>query len=381
DQRLEHLESWMLLGDPAMTLGFPRGRVRPTLVNGHPIATADTLSATEFAEIEGEVTNGAGARLTDFNGTVSLTLFDKPQAVRTLANNPTSLPVTFQSQTATLFRGTVSASSGAFRFRFRMPRDINFQYGAGRMSFYAQDSSRDATGFTGSVQIGGLAPGAPNDREGPVIRAYLNDERFVNGSISNQNPVLLLRLADSSGINTGSAGIDHDIVVTVDDNNRQYYVLNDFYETERDSYQKGSVRFQLPELSAGPHRLHIKAWDVLNNSSTYTLEFVVAKDEDLVLDHVLNYPNPFTTKTQFWFEHNKPGMDLRTTVEIYSVTGRIIKTLRRTINTTGNRSSEVDWDGRDEFGDRVGRGVYLYRLSVESADGRKAGRLQKLVIL
>ncbi|GAA4318930.1 type IX secretion system sortase PorU [Flaviaesturariibacter amylovorans] len=370
-----------LLGDPAMTLGFPKGRVRPTLVNGRPIATADTLSATEFAEIEGEVTDVSGARLTDFNGTVSLTLFDKPQAVRTLGNNPTSPPVTFQTQTATLFRGKVSATGGTFRFRFRMPRDLNFQYGAGRMSFYAQDSSRDATGVTGNVQIGGIAPGAPTDKEGPAIRAYLNDERFVNGSVTNQNPVLLLRLADTSGINTGSAGIDHDIVVTVDDNNRQYYVLNDFYETDRDSYQKGSVRFQLPELAAGPHKLTIKAWDVLNNSSTHTLEFTVARDEDLVLDHVLNYPNPFTTKTQFWFEHNKPGMDLRTSVEIYTITGRIIKTIRRTINTDGNRSSDVDWDGRDEFGDRVGRGVYLYRLSVESADGRKASRLQKLVIL
>ena len=41
------------------------------------------------------------------------------------------------------------------------------------------------------------------------------------------------------------------------------------------------------------------------------LEFTVANDEELTLNHVLNYPNPFTTKTQFWFEHNNPGQDLQ----------------------------------------------------------------------
>ncbi|RYY89886.1 MAG: type IX secretion system sortase PorU [Chitinophagaceae bacterium] len=378
---LTNNRKFALIGDPAMTIGFPRNRVRPLLVNGHPIAVADTLSATEFAEIDGEVTDGAGARLNDFNGSVSLTLYDKPQTVRTLGNDPSSNPVPFQAQTASLFRGKVTATAGRFQFRFRLPRDINFQYGAGRMSFYAQDSSRDATGVSSNVLIGGLAPGAITDNEGPQIRAWLNDERFVNGSITNERPVLLLRLADSSGINTGNAGIDHDIVVTLDGNNRNYYILNDFYETEPDTYQKGSVRFQLPELAPGHHTLTIKAWDVLNNSGSYTLEFTVAKDEDLVLDHVLNYPNPFTTRTQFWFEHNKPGTDLRVQAEIFTVSGRLIKTIRHTINTEGNRSMETEWDGRDDFGQRVGRGVYIYRLTVESADGKRATRLQKLVLL
>lgn len=370
-----------LMGDPAMTIGFPKGRVRPLLVNGHPIATADTLSATEFAEIEGEVTNLAGNRLGDFNGTVSLTLYDKPQTLHTLGNDPTSTPVPFQAQTSSLFRGKVTAQAGRFKFRFRLPRDINFQYGNGRMSFYAQDSTRDATGMSRNVLIGGLAPGANDDHEGPQIKAWLNDERFVNGSVTNENPVLLLRLADSSGINTGNAGIDHDIVVTLDGNNHTYYVLNDFYETEPDTYQRGSVRFQLPALAPGRHSLTIKAWDVVNNSNTYTLEFTVARDEDLVIDHVINYPNPFTTHTQFWFEHNKPGLDLRVRAEIFTVTGKLIKTIARTINTEGTRSIETEWDGRDDYGQRVGRGVYIYRLTVESADGKRASQLQKLVVL
>jgi len=146
------------------------------------------------------------------------------------------------------------------------------------------------------------------------------------------------------------------------------------------SYQQGSVHFQMPALTGGLHSLKIKAWDVLDNSSEYILEFNVSRDEELVLNHVLNYPNPFTTKTQFWFEHNKPNQNLQVKVQIFTLTGKVVKTIKQTINDAGNRSSEVEWDGRDEFGDRLGRGVYLYRLTVVS-DGKKKEKLEKLVIL
>ena len=138
-------------------------------------------------------------------------------------------------------------------------------------------------------------------------------------------------------------------------------------KAELNNYQKGTVRFQLPQLAPGPHTLTIKAWDAVNNSSEYCVEFTVVNDEELVFDHVLNYPNPFTTKTSFWFEHNQPGLDLEAKVEIFTVTGKLIKTLRQTINTPGNRSNDIEWDGRDDYGDKVGRGVYLYRLTVQTA--------------
>ena len=89
-----------------------------------------------------------------------------------------------------------------------------------------------------------------NDKEGPVIKAYLNDEKFVSGSITNENPVLIVKLSDSSGINTAGTGIGHDIVATLDNDNRQYFILNDFYEADLNSYQQGAIHFQLPTLTA-----------------------------------------------------------------------------------------------------------------------------------
>jgi len=170
-------------------------------------------------------------------------------------------------------------------------------------------------------------------------------------------------------------------VATLDGDNKTYYVLNNFYESETDDSHRGTVRFQLPELAAGPHTLTIKAWDVLNNSGEHSLAFTIVPTADLQIDHVLNYPNPFTTRTAFWFEHNQPGVDLKVRVDIFTVSGKRIKTIQQTINTAGNRSNEVEWDGRDEQASKVGRGVYLYHLQVRTASGQKRDKWERLVFL
>ena len=370
-----------LLGDPALTIAYPSLKVRATKLNGTPVSQADTIRATDKVVLEGEVTGFADNLLSDFNGTVYPVVFDKVQTVNTLANDPTSQAVSFQAQSSVLYKGKASVVNGKFSFSFKVPKDINYQFGNGKLSFYAENGIQNANGYFTNFIIGGIGSNAESDKEGPVIRAYLNDEKFVSGSITNENPVLIIKLSDSSGINTAGAGIGHDIVATLDNDNRQYFILNDFYEADLNSYQQGTIHFQLPALTAGIHALKIKAWDVLDNSSEYILEFNVEKDEELVLNHVLNYPNPFTTKTQFWFEHNKPNQNLQVKVQVFTLTGKVVKTIKQTINDAGNRSCEVEWDGRDEFGDKLGRGVYLYRLTVVSIDGKKKEKLEKLVIL
>jgi len=371
-----------LLGDPAMNLGFPTNKVKINKVNGKEVSSqTDTLSATESVLMEGEVNNIAGNLLNNFQGTAYLSLFDKPTSVTTLANDPTSQQVQVQHQESILFKGKASVHNGKFSFRFKIPRDINYQFANGKISLYAQDGTSDGNGFSNDIVIGGISATASNDNQGPEIKAFLNDDKFVNGSITNTSPVLLIELADSSGINTGNSGINHDIIATLDNNNNQYFVLNNFYETELDNFQKGSVRFQLPELTAGHHSLKIKAWDVLNNSNEYILDFSVVNNAELRIEHVLNYPNPFTTKTFFWFEHNHPATDLNVKIEIFTIAGRLIKTISQTINTTGNRSNEIEWDGKDDYGQKIDKGVYVYRLRVKTTNGKTANKWEKLVIL
>ena len=370
-----------LLGDPALRLSFPQQKVKVTQVNGNPPgATPDTLKALSEYTISGQVTDAAGALLSDYNGTVYPIVFDKPQAKQTLGNDPGSQPVAFLTQQNMLFKGKARVTNGQFSFSFVVPRDINYQFGNGKMSFYAENGQTDANGAFREFIVGGSGTGT-GDKEGPHLRAWLNDEKFVSGSISNASPILLVKLADSSGINIMGTGIGHDLVAILDNDQKMTFVLNQFYESETDNYKRGIVRFQLPEMTPGAHMLTIKAWDAVNNSSEVTLEFRVVNDAELRLEHVLNYPNPFTTNTNFWFNHNRPGEELAVTVQVYTVSGKLVKTLKRTIFSTGNRSSEVNWDGRDEYGSKIGRGVYIYRLQVKTQDGKMAQKLEKLYIL
>ncbi len=370
-----------LLGDPALSLAFPAYQVKTTSVNGQPVSsTPDTLKALSEYTISGTVVDKTGNLLNDFNGTIYPTIFDKVQPVNTLGNDAGSVPVPIQVQKNILFKGKATVNNGRFSFSFIVPKDISYQYGYGRVSYYTDNGSKDGNGVLTNLVIGGSGNGV-SDLEGPAIKAYLNDEKFVNGSITNERPVLLVKLADSSGINILGTGIGHNLVAILDNDQKNEYVLNEFYESDLNNYRQGTVRFQLPALAPGMHSLSIKAWDVANNSGEATLDFRVVNQQQFALDHVLNYPNPFTTQTTFWFEHNRPGEELVIQIQVYTITGKLVKTLRKTIFSPGNRSSDVEWNGRDEYGDKIGRGVYLYRLRVQTADGKAAEKLEKLFIL
>jgi hypothetical protein len=331
--------------------------------------------------VTGEVTDFAGNLLNGFNGTVYPSLFDKEQTVATLANDPGSLVTEFNVRQSLLYNGRVRAVNGRFSYSFVVPRDINYRTGPGRLSHYAENGNSEGNGYLDRIFIGGLGNELKDDGAGPSIKGYLNDEKFVNGGLTDETPLLIVKLSDSTGLNTSGAGIGHDITAVIDGNTRETLVLNDYFQPDPDSDRKGSIRFRLPTLAEGDHTVAIRAWDVFNNSAEYLLECRVVKKQDLALKHVLNHPNPFTNATRFWFEHNRPGEDLQVTVQIMTVTGRIVRQIRETVRTEGNRSDDIVWDGRDDSGARLGRGVYLYRLRVAASDGRSAEKLEKLVIL
>jgi hypothetical protein len=251
----------------------------------------------------------------------------------------------------------------------------------GKISYYANNETEDATGYDKKVYIGGSATNAASDNVGPVIKPYMNDEKFVNGGITKPNSTLLVKLSDDNGINYTGNSIGHDITAVLDGNTQNTYVLNSFFEAELDDYRAGTVRFPVNNLSEGQHSFTIKAWDVYNNSSEVKLDFVVVSAGEGNLAHVYNYPNPFSTRTQFMFEHNMPNENLYVSISIFSISGKIVKSIKTMVNTPGTRVNDIEWDGKDEFGDKLGNGVYLYKLSVKSAGGFSDSKLQKLLLI
>ncbi|MEP7278454.1 MAG: type IX secretion system sortase PorU [Bacteroidota bacterium] len=370
-----------LLGDPALTLAYPRYRVETLSINDKAITSLpDTLKALQQYTVKGQVRDGAGAAQTGFNGTLYATVVDKIQTVFTLGNDPDSYKAAFQVQRNALFKGNVKVVNGGFSLRFVVPKDIHYQPGNGRINYYVENGEQDGNGnFTGFL-IGGSAAPAIVDQDGPSVKAYLNDENFVNGSVVNPAPLLLVNLRDSSGINIMGTGIGHDISAVLDGDTKQTFILNDFYEAGPDNYRQGMVRFQLPPIDEGSHTLVIKAWDAANNSNETTIRFRVLKDRFLIAG-LMNYPNPFIGHTSFRFEHNRPYVVLKVDIGIFTPFGKRVKTITTTINSAGSRSSDIDWEGTGEGGEMLARGIYIYRLQVSTSTGETAVQSAKLVRL
>ncbi|WP_284653841.1 type IX secretion system sortase PorU [Flavobacterium terrisoli] len=382
------------LGDPALMLAIPKPKVVLTKVNGDPITgPIDDLKSLDFVTLTGQVLDENNNPLPTYNGALSVNIFDKNITVTTLRNDNSDAVINDALQTAptmsfttlgeTIFRGNALVNSGQFEFSFVVPRDIRIPVGNGRISFYAKRNQilLDKTGYNTDIKIGGINTNAAVDNDGPTVKLYMNDETFVNGGITNESPFLLALLYDANGINTAS-GIGHDIVGILDGDETKPYIMNDYYETAPDDYTHGRVYFPFRNLAVGLHTLTFKAWDVYNNPITAEIQFVVVGDESIALDHVLNYPNPFVSYTEFWFSHNRPFEPLEVQVQVMTITGKIVWSKNQTVTTDGFLSREITWDGKDDFGDRIGKGVYVYKLTVKSTlTNKKAEKIEKLVIL
>ncbi|MCI5082611.1 MAG: type IX secretion system sortase PorU [Saprospiraceae bacterium] len=383
---------FILIGDPSQPVGVPVYEVRTTQINGIGVGevSQDTLSALEEVNVEGVVTDVNGNIKSDFSGFVNITIFDKATTQSTLGQDDGSSPFDYVLQKNVIFKGRASVTNGIFEFTFVVPKDINYEFGEGKISYYAfnPNSLDDAAGSFGEVIIGGTDLTAEADDQGPLVEVFMNTEDFIFGSTTRPNPTLLVKLQDDNGINIVGNSIGHDLEATLNDDLQNTILLNDFYESELDDYRKGEVRYQLQDLPEGLHRIRVKAWDVANNSAEGYTEFVVAPDGGVALERVLNYPNPFFDQTCFQFDHNLANQQLDILISIYTVSGRLVKTLEANMFSDGALRQDdcIQWDGRDDFGDPLAKGIYLYKVQIRAANTggeTLAGEssFEKLVIL
>ncbi len=379
------------IGDPALKLAIPKPKIVLTKINGENINTTTlSLQALSLATLSGEVVDENNTLITNYNGDLAVQVYDKNLNRLTLDNDNVSLPpinqpkLNFVSLGEVIYRGNASVVNGKFEFSFIVPQDIQIPIGNARVSFYAKSNSpilQNQTGYNTQIKVGGVNTSAPSDTTPPKLKLYMNDTNFVSGGITNESPIFLAFLEDENGINTAS-GIGHDIVAILDNDENNPFNLNDYYETETDNYKKGKVTYPFRDLAPGLHTILFKAWDVYNNLITAEIQFVVIGDGDLQLERVLNYPNPFVSYTEFWFNHNRPFEPLEVQVQILTITGKLVKTINQTVINEGFTSRDIKWDGKDDFGDKIGKGVYVYKVTVKSAiTGKKSEKIEKLVIL
>lgn len=367
--------NFTLLGDPALCLSYPNFSVSTT-------AISDTISALGEVSISGQIEDENGNLLSNFNGLVFPTVYDKAETLTTLGQESSS-PMPYKSQNNILYKGKATVENGVFSFSFVVPKDIAYNFGSGRISYYAvsDDSLTDASGYDEGFVIGGTATNILADNEGPEIKLFINNEQFISGGMTNENPLLFALLSDFSGINTVGNGIGHDIVAILDEQTNQSISLNDYYSADTDSYQSGKVTYPFYDLAKGHHTLSLKVWDVFNNSSEKTIDFYVSDANDFSLSELINYPNPFYGSTAFYFEHNRAGELLAIELQIFSLSGQMVASIIENRFDNGYRVGPINWNGTTNSGAQLDAGIYLYRFNVTAEDGSTQTKADKLIIL
>jgi len=390
--------NFSLLGDPALYLAYPEltspdYSVITSKINGKNTGEIiDTLKALSLIEVEGYLKNElTGEKMTDFDGELYVSVFDKMKENTTM-NNDGAGALVFETQNSVIYKGITKIEKGDFKYVFRIPKDISYNFGTGKISYYAKRNTDqvledweiknvDLSGNFTHFVIGGTNSEIEIDQKGPDIELFINDTLYVEGGNTHELPILFAQLFDENGINTTGSGIGHDITLMLDNEYSNTLVLNDFYSANANSFQSGTITFQMPELSEGWHTATLKVWDVFNNSSEKSIQFKVVKSNKIVISHSYTYPNPFSDKTYFSFEHNQADNEIDVLIYIYSTTGQCMNTLRTKIEPTGFKTQIMEWDGYSAWGARLHNGVYVYRIEATNEEGEKTFDSGRLVIL
>lgn len=372
--------NFTLLGDPSLTLSYPRNRVVTDSINGLPAADeADSLSAFQWVTVSGHIENEGGAVMEDFSGRVNPRVFDKERKVETLSNDGDPV-FSYHARNNILYSGEATVENGRFHFGFYVPKDINYAYGPGKISYYGSNEDTDAHGSYENFLVGGVGTENVSDNELPQVDLYMNDSFFVSGGITDDSPVLLAYVSDNYGINTTGNGIGHDLMAVLDEDKVSAIILNEFYQANTNSYNSGVIRYPFSKLEPGPHQVRVKIWDIHNNSAESTLDFMVMDSEAMLMDQVFNYPNPFFERTWFSIAHNRPDQELRLVLTIHNLSGALVRIIDTRVNSPGYRLEPLEWDGTSSGGSRLGGGVYIYRATLSTDQGEVASSSGKLII-
>jgi hypothetical protein len=371
--RTDEDRKFALLGDPSMTPAFPLHQVKLDFINN--IAARDfrdTLKAFSRALLEGHVEQRNGQPFPDFNGRLYITVYDKVQVRKTLANDNPGSELNYRTQNTIIYKGLATIKNGMFRVEFMVPKDISYQVAPGKISMYAENGVTDASGFY-QVLIGGSEQLVIADKTGPGIRLFLNDTTFRSGGVVASDALALAFLRDANGINATGNGIGRDLLLFVDKGTpqEQVFVVNDYYTADINSFSSGSIRFPLQNLSMGMHTLTLRVWDIFNNSSEASIQMLVSARGIFTVSQVIPFPNPAEPgqEISFLVEHNAAGEDLEATLIITDAVGRELHRETTSIRQAAARSGALRWKPSNGM---PGNGLFFYKIILSTASGESS---------
>ena len=370
----ENKLAYVLLGDPCMRLNYPTDYHVETLTE------MDTLNALSVQHVEGRIIDEDLNTVSDFNGKVDITIYDKMQSIPTRDNdNAGGDPrvVAYNDYPNTIFSGATDVKDGLFNYTFMVPKDIRYNFDNGRIVYYAvtADSLKtaEAVGHFEQFIIGGSGSIVTIDTVGPEMEIYLNSPAFRNGDKTYATPRFFANLYDENGINTAGAGIGHDLMLIIDDDPKMIYSLNEYFTAANNSYQAGQVSYLMEELANGPHSLTFRAWDLLNNSTTKSLNFIVEAGLDPSIYNVTTYPNPVQQSgvVHLVVNYDQPDELIETEIYLYNTAGQMVYS---------HKQDNPDAVSINLPALGLNTGVYIYSVKIKSASSKYSTTSGKIIV-
>ena len=193
----------------------------------------------------------------------------------------------------------------------------------------------------------------------------------------DNTPIFYAHLWDEFGINTIGTGIGHDIILKLNNDPNQTYVLNDYYTAALGDYKSGAVKFNLPKLSDGEYSLFFRAWSLQNISTTNELNFVVKSDTPATVEEFTVYPTPATEYVNFYVKYDRPEDIIDIEFSVIDLAGN---TLWR--STEEYMSKDAEYTSKWDFNSSrpAGNGIFIAKVKITTSEGAITHFAKKIII-
>jgi len=336
------------LGDPAVTLAAPWGGGVIDTTGVEPMRRRDTVTVS-----------GANQGSTEgSDGLVLLTARDCADTSGYFHVPPpgNAYHVRYTLPGSTVYRGLAPVADGEFAGQFVVSSaSAEGRYARIGAYFYSGDAdgsfSMENVTLRDSVEV--------SDTRGPSIAV-----EFAGGGTSVlPETAFSVSLYDENGIDLVGRGSP---AITISfDGGAPIDVTGDFlYDVGE--HRRGVIERRLPTLGLGGHTLTVSAADNIGNGTEANQWFEVVSAADFVIRNVASSPNPFPRgETEGTYILFQLPVDAEVGVDVFTVGGRLVRRIGEFHATAG--ANQVYWDGRDQQGDELANGVYLYRIHATSA--------------
>ena len=373
--------SFFLLGDPAMKVNYPFSRFNIISLNSTNMT--DTTAVAQISPlmkvtIVANVVDENGNLDTSFNGDATVTLYDKSDLFTelsfTVGNNLVTRGIYMDRNKLTEVGGRVV--NGVFNGSLIVPKNVQAKNAQVLLRVYAHKDNTDymVNGFTKNITMMNYNESlAITDNVAPVItNMYINDENgFTDGASVGASSMLYITATDDQGISVQPNTFDRTMSLVLDDNKDSYSDITS-YATVDDMGRLVNIEFPINDLSEGIHTLTYTVYDMVGNSATKTITFMVGINGqvDLVADKLPAYLNADVNFDLSSRLTTSPEVIVRVT----DATGKLVW-----MTTTNN--FPVAWNMKDMNGNKVPAGLYRYFGTYNDGVNNGGTAIKKLIVL